>query len=84
MSRDVSGLSGYTQWVVLDWPSSYLNAPGADNVLTFGVSQIGWMPDAIRMEITNSTGDPAVTGWHDYEYVNASKYTAANDAVANP
>ncbi len=79
-----SGLSGYYQWLVLDWPESYLNAPGADNVLTFGVSQIGWMPDAIRMEITDSTGDPAVTGWHDYEYVNAGKYTAANDAVPNP
>jgi hypothetical protein len=79
-----SGLSGYYQWVVLDWPTSYLNAPGVDNVLSFGVSQIGWMPDAIRMEITNSTGDPAVTGWHDYEYVNASKYTAATDAAANP
>jgi hypothetical protein len=79
-----SGLSGYYQWLVLDWPESYLNAPGADNVLTFGVSQIGWMPDAIRLEITNNNGDPATTGWHDYEYVNASKYTAANDAVPNP
>lgn len=67
-----------------DWPESYLNAPGADNAQTFGVSQIGWMPDAIRMEITSNNGDPATTGWHDYEYVNASKYTAANDAVPNP
>jgi hypothetical protein len=79
-----SGLSGYYQWLVLDWPASYLSAPGTDNVLTLGVSSIGWMPDALRMEITNSTGDPAVTGWHDYEYVNAAKYTPANDAVANP
>ncbi len=78
-----SGLSGYYQWLVLDWPTTYLNAPGTDNILTFGTSQIGWMPDAFRMEITNSTGDPALTNWHDYEYVNATKYTPANDAIPN-
>ncbi|WP_176441827.1 choice-of-anchor D domain-containing protein [Granulicella rosea] len=79
-----SGVSGYYQWLVLDWPTTDLNAPGTDNVLNFTSSQIGWMPDAMRLEITNNTGDPATTGWNDYEYVSGSKYTPANDAVANP
>ncbi len=80
-----SGVSGYTAWIAFQWPTSQLNAPGVDNVLTFGASQPdGYMLDAMRMEITNTSADPAVTGWNDYEYVNSSKYTPANDAVPNP
>jgi hypothetical protein len=80
-----SGLSGYTAWIAFQWPTSQLNPAGQDNVLTFGASQAdGYMLDALRMEITNTSADPAVTGWNDYEYVSSSKYTAANDAVPNP
>ena len=78
-----SGLSGYYQWVAFEWPTAYLNAPGTDNVLQFGVSQIGVMVDALRMEITNTSSDPLITNWHDYEYVSASKYTGANDTLPN-
>ena len=80
-----SGLSGYTQWIAFEWPTSDLKPAGQDNVLTLGVSQVdGVMLDALRMEITNTSADPAVTGWNDYEYVDSSKYTPANDALANP
>jgi hypothetical protein len=41
------------------------------------------MIDAMRMEITNKSADPAVTGWHDYDYVYGSSQTYANDAVPN-
>ena len=80
-----SGLAGYYQWLALQWPVSQLNAPGQDNVLTLTVSQTyGVMYDALRMEITNTSADPAVTGWSDYEYVNSSKYTPAADGQNNP
>jgi len=80
-----SGLAGYTQWIAFEWPTADLKPAGQDNVLTLGVSQVdGAMLDALRMEITNTSSDPAVTGWNDYEYVNSSKYTPANDALANP
>ena len=79
-----SGLSGYYQWIAYQWDTSDLNAPGADNVLTFDESQPdGSMFDALRMEITNKSADPAVTNWHDYEYLYDSTYTPANDSVPN-
>jgi hypothetical protein len=79
-----SGLSGYYQWVVFEWPTSDLNAAGADNVITLGPSQTdGFMSDAYRLEITPTSSNPTVTGWHDYEWVSGSSYTAANDAVPN-
>jgi hypothetical protein len=79
-----SGLSGYTQWIAFQWPTSYLNAAGVDNVLTLGSNHaegVTW--DAIRFEITNTSADPVVTGWHDYEYLYGSTYTPANDALPN-
>ncbi len=79
-----SGLSGYYQWVVFEWPTSDLTAAGSDNILTFGVSQTqGVMYDALRMEISPTGANPTTTGWHDYEYVTPTTYTAANDAVPN-
>jgi hypothetical protein len=79
-----SGLSGTYQWVVFQWPTSQLSAPGMDNVITFHVSRTqGDMYDALRMEITNTSADQTVTGWNDYEYVNATTYEAANDAIEN-
>lgn len=65
-----SGVSGYTQWMAYQFPASLLNAAGADNIFTFSVSQnYGALYDALRFEITNTTADPAVTGWHDYTWV---------------
>jgi hypothetical protein len=80
-----SGLSGYTQWIAFQWDSSVLKPAGADNVLTFSVSQtqgVEW--DAMRMELTNNSADPAVTGWHDYEFLYNTTDTKPNDAVVNP
>ena len=80
-----SGLSGYTQWVVFQWDTAVLNPAGQDNVLTFSVSQTqGIEYDALRLELTNTSADPAVRGWHDYEYLYNAVDTKANDAVANP
>jgi hypothetical protein len=83
-----SGLSGYTQWIALQFPISALNGAGLDNLLTIGVSQTyGAMDDAIRLELTNTSAAPATTGWNDYEYVGTSSTSAniqANDAVPNP
>jgi hypothetical protein len=80
-----SGLSGYTQWITYQWDTSVLNPAGADNTLTFAVSQTqGVEYDALRMELTNTSADPAVTGWHDYEFLYKTTDTKANDAVPNP
>jgi hypothetical protein len=83
-----SGLSGYTQWVAFQFPASLLNAAGADNQLTLGVSQTyGVMDDALRLELSNTGAAPSVTGWNDYEFVGTSSTSQnlhANDALPNP
>jgi len=80
-----SGLSGYTQWIAYQWDTSVLNPAGTDNVLTFSVSQTqGVEYDALRMELTNTSADPAVTGWHDYEFLYKTTDTKANDSLPNP
>jgi hypothetical protein len=80
-----SGLSGYTQWIAYQWDTSVLNAPGADNTLTFSVSQTqGVEYDALRMELTNTSADPAVRGWNDYEFLYKTTDTKANDSLPNP
>lgn len=69
---------------MFQWDSSALAAAGQDNVLTFDVNRAqGVMYDALRMEITSTSAAPSVTGWHDYEYVDASGYTPASDGVAS-
>jgi hypothetical protein len=79
-----SGLSGTYQWAVLEWDKSELNPPGQDNVLTFNVGRTqGVEYDALRMEISDRSADPAVTGWNDYDYVNATSTKLANDAITN-
>lgn len=65
-----SGDAGYYQWLAFQFPTSDLLSPGSDNLLTFGVSASwGVMYDALRLEITNRSASPSVTGWHDYEYI---------------
>jgi hypothetical protein len=80
-----SGLSGYTQWVAFQWPTSALNAEGADNVITTQVSGVNSQnsDDALRLELTNLSADPAVTNWHDYYFVTNGKTTPASDTVPN-
>lgn len=79
-----SGLSGYTQWIAYQWDAKYLNAAGTDNVLTFAPSQSqGVMVDAFRLEVTNMSADPNLTGWHDYEYLYNNTYIPANNALPN-
>ena len=80
-----SGLSGTTQWFVFQWDSTILNPAGQDNLLAIGTSQVdGVSEDALRLELTNSSADPAVTKWHDYEFLYNTQDTKPNDAVANP
>jgi hypothetical protein len=80
-----SGLSGTYQWLVFQWNTSQLNPPGQDNVLTLAVNRSeGVMYDALRMEITDTSADPAARGWNDYEYLFGSAFTPADDAVPNP
>jgi hypothetical protein len=90
-----SGLSGYTQWFVMEFPASALNqTPGGSNEITVGMSGSGAEDDAWRLELTNNTSNPTVTGWNDYTYVIGTNYVgsgtanssglANNDAVPNP
>jgi hypothetical protein len=78
-----SGDAGFYQWAVFEFPTSDLSAAGIanDNVLTLGVSAHtnGVMYDALRMEITNTSSNPSVTGWDDYTYIHDSN-TADNVA----
>jgi hypothetical protein len=80
-----SGLSGTTQWVVFEWPTSDLVAAGSKDTLELTVSGNGQgvQYDALRMEVSSKGANPSNTGWHDYEYVTSGTYTAADDGVAN-
>jgi hypothetical protein len=73
-----SGLSGYTQWFVMEWPASALNQTvGGSNEITVSMSQqYGAEDDAWRLELTNTSSNPAPgtgsspgTGWNDYTYI---------------
>jgi autotransporter-associated beta strand protein len=79
-----SGDAGFYQWAAFQFPVSDLNAVGTDNEFTFGVSAHtnGVMYDALRMEITNTSANPSVTGWDDYTYINGSTQVAQNDAMS--
>ena len=80
-----SGFAGTYQWVVYQWNTSQLNPPGQDNVITLTVNRAnGVMYDALRLEITNQSAAPSVTGWNDYEFLYGNTYVPANDAVPNP
>jgi hypothetical protein len=80
-----SGLSGYTQWFAMQWPASVLKAAGQDNVMTISASQTdGVEDDALRLELTNNSANPASTGWNDYTYIAGSTTTLNNDALPNP
>ncbi len=79
-----SGDAAFYQWAAFQFPVSDLSAIGADNEFTFGVSSHpdGVMYDALRMEITNTSASPSVTGWDDYTYINGSTQVAQNDVIA--
>jgi len=83
-----SGLSGYTQWFVLEWPVSDLNQTvGGSNEITVSMSQqYGAEDDAWRLELTNTSAAPSVRGWNDYQFISttAPNGTGPNDAVPNP
>jgi len=84
-----SGLSGYTQWFVMQWPvSDLIQSVGGDNLITISMStQDGSSDDAMRMELTNTSAVPATRGWYDYSYIwgnGSSSYSYPNDAQANP
>jgi hypothetical protein len=85
-----SGLTGYYQWVVFEWPIADLNAVGADNIVTTQVTGTNSQnaDDALRLELSPAGANPTVTGWHDYYFETpngASETTVtSNDALANP
>ncbi len=80
-----SGLSGYTQWFTMQWPASVLKGAGLDNVMTISMSQVyGSEDDALRLELTNTSADPATRGWSDYTYIFGTTLTLPNDAAPNP
>ncbi len=80
-----SGLSGYQQWFALQWDASILNPPGQDNLLTITPSQTdGVSDDALRLELTDTSADPATRGWNDYEFVDSSTDTKVQDGLPNP
>jgi hypothetical protein len=81
-----SGLSGYTQWFVLQWPASYLNQTvGGSNEITIGMSQPdGSSDDALRLELSNTGANPATTNWYDYTFQTSGTTTFNNDVVPNP
>jgi hypothetical protein len=78
-----SGDSAFYQWAAFEFPVADLNAAGADNTITLGVpfSGDGVMYDALRMEITNTSANPSVTGWDDYNYITTSGTTVQNDSI---
>jgi hypothetical protein len=80
-----SGLAGTHQWVVFQWPTSDLAAPGQSNQLSLSVDQSqGVMYDALRLEISNASAIPGVRGWNDYEFVTSNVYVPADDTRPNP
>jgi hypothetical protein len=97
-SSERSGLSGFTEWVAFQWPTSALKPEGADNVITISVSGTSHAQteggkvqsvannsdDALRLELSNTGANPTVTGWHDYEFVTSGVDTPAGDTVSNP
>jgi hypothetical protein len=80
-----SGAAGFYQWAAFQFPTSdLLTANNANDEFTFSVSTgDGVMYDALRMEITNTSPDPSVTGWSDYAWVTGSNsQTLADDSVS--
>lgn len=79
-----SGLSGYYQWLVFEFPTSELVSAGGKNVLTLTTNTAnGVMYDALRLEISPTGANPSTTGWHDYEYMTSTVDTPADDAVSS-
>jgi autotransporter-associated beta strand protein len=78
-----SGDAAFYQWAAFQFPTSELKAAGALDQFTFGVSSHtdGVMYDALRMEITNTSASPTVTGWDDYNYITSSTLNQ-NDAIS--
>jgi len=78
-----SGDAGFYEWAAFEFPTADLNAAGVDNTFTLGVplSGDGVMYDALRMEITNTSANPTVTGWDDYNYITTTGTTLQNDSI---
>ena len=85
------GVSSIYNWGAFQWNTSMLNAAGQDNTITIystgpdpnGDSN-GFLLDAMRFEITNTTAAPSTRGWYDYEFLTGTTVVLPNDAVNNP
>ena len=72
-------------WIAFQWDTSVLSPAGQDNTLTISVSATqGDQDDALRLELTNTSADPAVRGWHDYEYLYKTTDKKVADSLPNP
>ena len=81
-----SGLSGFTQFLVLQFPISQLNTTvGGDNTLTLSASGTGDSDDAVRVELSSTDASPSSTGWNDYTFLGSPTTTVQpNDSLPNP
>ncbi len=81
-----SGLSGFTQIVVYQFPVSQLNQTvGGDNKISISASGTGDEDDSLRLELSNINALPSNTGWNDYTLLTApGTIITANDALPNP
>lgn len=79
-----SGVAGYNNFAVFQFNKADLNAAGQDNVLTLTATG-AIMYDALKLEISANPADPAVTGWHDYDWMHYNAADAStNDAATDP
>ena len=71
-----SGVAGYNNYAVFQFSTSDLRPAGTDNVLTLYASR-AIMYDALKMEISANSADPAVTRWPEYDWVHYDPLTDA-------
>ncbi len=66
-----SGDAAFYQWAAFEFPTSFLNSAGMEDLLTIGIPSqtAGFMFDALRMEITDTSANPNMRGWYDYNYI---------------
>lgn len=78
-----SGVSGYNNYAVFQFPVADLAPVGQDNVMTLFASG-SCMYDALKLEISPTSGDPALSGWPEYDWLfyDASNARQSQAAVA--
>jgi hypothetical protein len=75
-----SGVAGYNNYAVFQFNTADLQPAGTDNVLTLYASG-STMYDALKMEISPNSADPAGTGWPEYDWL---YYDTGGASVTQP